>query len=100
MRIDSVIRNVYEDPGKMAGAKKPDESQPELFAAQLKAKIGEVSRLQSASDAAMAEGAVNGTGNIHETMIQLEEADIGLRLVTRVRNKALDAYHELMRMQF
>jgi flagellar hook-basal body complex protein FliE len=33
-------------------------------------------------------------------MIQLEEANMGLLLLAKVRNKALDAYHEIMRMQF
>jgi len=33
-------------------------------------------------------------------MIRLEEADMGLRMLAKVRNKALDAYHEVMHMQF
>ncbi len=44
--------------------------------------------------------AVKGASNIHETMIHLEEANMGLLLLAKVRNKALDAYHEVMRMQF
>ena len=48
----------------------------------------------------MEEGAVKGAENIHESMIKLEEADLSLRLVMKVRNKALDAYQEVMRMQF
>ncbi|MCE5244385.1 MAG: flagellar hook-basal body complex protein FliE [Desulfobacteraceae bacterium] len=37
---------------------------------------------------------------MHETMIKIHEADISLRLLSSARNKALDAYHEIMRMQF
>ena len=70
------------------------------FASELQAKLQESDRLQHDADAAMQEGAVNGANNIHETMIRLEEADISLRLVNKVRSKALDAYHEMMRMQF
>ena len=48
----------------------------------------------------MATGAVKGATNIHETMIHMEEANMGLLMLAKVRNKALDAYHEIMRMQF
>lgn len=37
--------------------------------------------------------------NLHDTMIQLEKADISMRLLVQVRNKAVDAYREIMRMQ-
>ncbi|NLJ26611.1 MAG: flagellar hook-basal body complex protein FliE [Deltaproteobacteria bacterium] len=70
------------------------------FADMLKTKIMEVDRLQHAADDAMSEGAVNGATNIHETMIQLEEADLGMRMMLKVRDKALSAYQEIMRMQF
>ena len=101
MRINPMVQNAYANPvNAAASVKKPDASPDESFAAQLKSTIGEVSRMQADADAAMAEGAAGGAENIHENMIRIEEADISLRLLTRVRNKALDAYHELMRMQF
>jgi flagellar hook-basal body complex protein FliE len=37
--------------------------------------------------------------DLHEMMIAMEKADISLRLMVQVRNKAIDAYHEIMRMQ-
>ena len=70
------------------------------FADQLKSKIGEVNQLQNQSDAKMQQGSVKGATNIHETMIQMEEANMGLLLLAKVRNKALDAYHEVLRMNF
>ena len=101
MRIDPLISNLHEGAGKIptvGEGVKPGGN--DSFAAQLKAKVAEVNQLQAASDASMAEGAAKGATDIHETMIRLEEADIGLRLLTRLRNKALDTYHEMMRMQF
>jgi flagellar hook-basal body complex protein FliE len=41
-----------------------------------------------------------GQVGIHETMIALQKADISLRLLLQVRNKALEAYREIMRMPF
>lgn len=37
--------------------------------------------------------------NMVELMATIEKADISLRLLTEVRNKALEAYQEIMRMQ-
>jgi len=37
--------------------------------------------------------------DLHEMMIAMEKADISLRLMVQLRNKAIDAYHEIMRMQ-
>jgi flagellar hook-basal body complex protein FliE len=37
--------------------------------------------------------------NIHETMLAVERADMSLKLLMQVRNKLLDAYREVMRMQ-
>jgi len=37
--------------------------------------------------------------SIHELMIAMEKADISLRLMVQVRNKAIEAYQEIMRMQ-
>ena len=97
MRIDPIIRNLQENPAQV---KKPGTVGQESFADQLKSKIGEVDRLQGQAEDGMAQGAIDGASSVHETMIRLEEADLSLRFLTRVRNKAMDAYHEIMRMQF
>ena len=100
MRIDPIIRNLNGDASKVGMPKVSEEAPQNSFADVLKAKIGEVDNMQHQADEAMAESSVKGASNIHETMIRLEEADMGLRLMAKIRNKALDAYHEVMRMQF
>jgi len=37
--------------------------------------------------------------NIHEVMIAAQKADIALQLTMQIRNKVIDAYKEIMRMQ-
>lgn len=37
--------------------------------------------------------------NIHEAMIASQKAEISLQYVIEIRNKVLDAYREIMRMQ-
>jgi len=77
----------------------PAESKPG-FALALEKAIGQVDRLQHEADRTMQEGSLQGAVRIDEAMIKLEEADISLRMLTKVRNKALEAYQEIMRMQF
>lgn len=77
----------------------PPASEPG-FAQALEKAIGQVDHLQHEADRAMQEGSIEGAVRIDEAMIKLEEADISLRMLTKVRNKALEAYQEIMRMQF
>ncbi len=37
--------------------------------------------------------------NLEELMYQIEKSDISLRLITEIRNKTLESYQEIMRMQ-
>jgi len=37
--------------------------------------------------------------NIQDAMYQIEKADISFRFLTEIRNKALESYQEIMRMQ-
>ncbi|MBU4295107.1 MAG: flagellar hook-basal body complex protein FliE [Desulfobulbaceae bacterium] len=38
-------------------------------------------------------------GNIHETMIAIEKASISFKMATKVQQKAISAYQEIMRLQ-
>ncbi len=100
MSIAPIIRNLNGEAPKVGMPKESGGEPQSSFADMLKAKIGEVDQMQHQADDAMTEGSVKGATNIHETMIRLEEADMELRLMAKVRNKALDAYHEVMRMSF
>ena len=44
--------------------------------------------------------AMGKNNNIHEVMIASEKAGISLRFLMKIRNKLLDAYQEIMRMNF
>jgi flagellar hook-basal body complex protein FliE len=69
------------------------------FSQTLKESIQEINNLQFRADHAMEEIAQGKSSNLHETMILLEKADTSFRLMMQVRNKLLEAYHEIMRMQ-
>ena len=41
---------------------------------------------------------VDKTGDVHEAMIALQRAEMTLQLTVQVRNKLVQAYHDIMRM--
>jgi flagellar hook-basal body complex protein FliE len=100
MQVNPIMKNLCEGAPGAIMPKSQGSPESASFADQLKTRLGEVNQLQNDADAAMEKATVKGAANIHETMIGLEKANLGLLMVSKVRNKALDAYHEVMRMQF
>ncbi len=69
------------------------------FGELLRNSFDEVNQAQHQADIAIKELVAGRSKNIHETMLTIERADTSLKLMTQVRNKILDAYREIMRMQ-
>lgn len=61
--------------------------------------LDKVNQDQIQADSAIKEMVAGRNKNIHETMLAVEKADLSLKLMMQVRNKVLDAYREVMRMQ-
>lgn len=69
------------------------------FGEMLQKAIGEVNGNVNEANTS-AEGLVTGKhANIDETMIAMEKANISFHLLTKLQNKAIDAYRELSRIQ-
>jgi flagellar hook-basal body complex protein FliE len=61
--------------------------------------VGEVNAQQAAAGDAIT-GLMSGKNvSLHQTMISMEEANVSFQMMVEVRNKLLDSYQELMRMQ-
>lgn len=69
------------------------------FVDTLQAAIHKVDGLQKVADTKTEELITGKTDNIHDTMLAVEKADIALKLMVQVRNKVIDAYQEIMKMQ-
>lgn len=69
------------------------------FARIIKDSIASVNARQVEADKAATGLATGEHNNIHEVMIKMEEAEISLRLMVQMRNKVVEAYQEIMRMQ-
>lgn len=68
------------------------------FAERLGALLGEADRVQRDAEA-QARALATGQGDVVETMVSLSRAELSLQLVTQVRDRALEAYQEILRMQ-
>lgn len=69
------------------------------FGEMLEKAIDTTNEMQVQSDQAIKELVAGKAKNVHETMLTIERADVALKLMMQVRNKVLDAYREVMRMQ-
>ncbi|MCM2324210.1 MAG: flagellar hook-basal body complex protein FliE [Oligoflexia bacterium] len=83
------------DAGAAAGVEKGSTT----FADILTKSVDSVNQMQHQADTAVRELVAGRSKNIHETMLTIERADASLKLMMSVRNKILDAYREIMRMQ-
>ena len=94
----SEIRN---EPFNIAKPLAPGQTDPSAksFAATLKDAVGTVNTLQKDADKQAQALATGKTTNIPEVMMAAEKADIALRMMVQVRNKIIDAYNEVMKMQ-
>jgi flagellar hook-basal body complex protein FliE len=69
------------------------------FGKVIKGAVDKVNRLERDSNQSIVD-LLKGKADIHETMINLQKVDISMRLLLKIRNKAVEAYREIMRMQF
>ena len=69
------------------------------FSDTLNEAISNVNELQKESDKKIQELATGKTDDVASVMITAEKADIALRTMVQVRNKIIDAYQEIMKMQ-
>lgn len=77
----------------------PAADSGKTFSDILRNSVDQVNEYQHQADTAIKELVAGRTKNIHETMLTIERADTSLKLMMQVRNKILDAYREIMRMQ-
>jgi flagellar hook-basal body complex protein FliE len=68
------------------------------FAEHLQQGIKEVNNKSKVSDKMAMELTTGKTGNIHETMLAATQAELSFNLMVQLRNKALEAYSEVMKM--
>lgn len=69
------------------------------FVNMLQHALGELNDLAKNADGMAAKAATGEDVDLHEVMLAMESAGLGFQLAMQVRNKLIDAYQEITRMQ-
>lgn len=80
-----------------ASVNKDDQSLD--FTELLKKAVEEVNGLQQQSQDMKTQLLTGQVDNIHQVMITGEKAELAFQLTLQIRNKVIEAYQEVMRMQ-
>jgi flagellar hook-basal body complex protein FliE len=100
MEITPINLNPIKIPKVAASLenKSPQTNAVESFSKVLDKSIGAVNDLQKNADLAVQQF-VAGKIDIHDVMVEVEKASVAMQLTVQLRNKVLEAYQEVMRMQ-
>ena len=77
----------------------PIEAGGSDFAQELKNALGNVNQMQVEGEKAMSDIATGSVKDLHQAAIAIDKAEISMKLMLEVRNKALNAYKEITRTQ-
>ena len=94
---DLRVGNVPQVPN--SNYEKVNKKGPLEFGKVIKGAIQRVNGLEKEADKSIMD-LLNGKADVHETMVNLQKFDISMRLFLTIRNKAVEAYKEIIHMHF
>ena len=100
--LSAVPRQIDPDVGRISSpspVNSPNAVADSGFFQMLQKSLEEVNHEQLNADASVKDLIAGRNKNIHETMLAVQKADLSLKTMMQVRNKILEAYKEIMRMQ-
>ncbi|MDQ0337261.1 flagellar hook-basal body complex protein FliE [Caldalkalibacillus uzonensis] len=86
-------------PGIKAAQPERHHASSTDFGALLKQALREVNRSQQEADQLTQKLVTGEVDDLHQVMIAAEKANLQLQLTIQVRNKVVEAYQDIMRMQ-
>lgn len=95
MRIDGVGNGLS---AKLPGIGQTERAQSS-FGETVKKTLSEVNGLQAEADQLANKLASGDAVEIHQAMIAMQKASTALQFTIQVRNRIIEAYQEIMRMQ-
>lgn len=98
----SEIKNLTQQNTRSIQSHQFEKTDPEpkrpSFQDYLTDSIKDLNTVQKDADKAVTDLSNGATENIHETMLKTTQAELSFNLMVQIRNKALSAYQEVMRM--
>ena len=99
-RLSGSARRWPDDRCQPHAAAQPSRRRAAPFADLLTDAVGQVNQLEDQAQTAVT-GLMTGSGvDVHQAMIATQKASMAFELALAVRNKAVQAYQQVMGMQF
>lgn len=99
IRVPGIGMQPVEVDPKRLRPPQPAAPQGGSFKDVLTEAVGEVQRLQTEADATIKKLVAGEIKDVTEAMVAVEKADVAFQTMMTVRNKMVQAYEEIMRMQ-
>lgn len=96
------IRGIQQLRGSEFTPRSIETMRPEpgtSFSELLTKAVGGVDEAMKDSDQKIQDFIAGKTDNVHDVMISMQRAQLSFQMMVEIRNKAIEAYHELSRMQ-
>ena len=93
-RIDAPLPKIG-----LPGTTNPTANPAQGFGQMLDGVVGAVDAKQQAASALTRQVLVGDTDQLHQSVIAMQEAGVAFSMMVEVRNKLVESYQELMRMQ-
>ncbi|HWQ31693.1 MAG TPA: flagellar hook-basal body complex protein FliE [Blastocatellia bacterium] len=71
----------------------------EPFGAAVRGALERLEQTQQSADQEVARAVTGESPDLHRTVVALQTAELSFQLALQVRNKVINAYEEIMRMQ-
>ena len=87
------------DSQPISGLGAPKQAESVSFREVLEKSLGEVNNLQSEAEQKIQKFATGEVTDLREVMVAAEEANLAFQFTLEIRNKIVEAYQELFRLQ-
>jgi flagellar hook-basal body complex protein FliE len=98
-RLDQVMGPAELPPAAPAAGTTQAGAPTDVFGTLLDGLVGAVNAKQTAAAAEATKVMMGDSGQLHQSVIAMQEASVSFSLMVEVRNKLVESYQELMRMQ-
>jgi flagellar hook-basal body complex protein FliE len=92
-------QNLMNSVPQSGGGTPPNPTGKTEFQDLLEKGVKEVNTGAREAEKASMDLASGRSSNIHETMLAVTKAELGFNMMVQMRNKVIEAYQEVMRMQ-
>jgi flagellar hook-basal body complex protein FliE len=96
----SAASELLNNPKSLDAKNKSTKEATQSFAETIEESLAKVNEMQMDKSLMIQDFASGKNQNVHELMITLQKAGLAMDMTSAVRNKVMQAYQEIMRIQF